>query len=89
MSAYSGWYDADDGVSYDSPLFPASHWLVDLEAAYAWNKRITFIIGSQNVFNHYPGENPGARDGVGNLYSQYTPFGFNGALWYGRVKYDF
>ncbi len=88
-SSYSGWYDADDALSYDSPLFSANHFLVDLEAAYTWNKRITFMIGGQNVFNHYPDENPGARAGVGNLYSQYTPFGFNGAFWYGRIKYDF
>ena len=47
------------------------------------------MAGGQNVFNHYPDENPGARAGVGNLYSQYTPFGFNGAFWYGRIKYDF
>ena len=33
--------------------------------------------------------NPGARGGVGNSYSQYTPFGFNGAFWYGRLEYDF
>ncbi len=95
LSSYSGWYDADDAVSYDDIhpeqgfVFSANHFLVDLEAAYAWNKRITLVIGGQNVFNHYPGENPGARAGVGNLYSQYTPFGFNGAFWYGRIKYDF
>ena len=52
-------------------------------------QRATVVLGGQNVFNHYPGENPNARAGVGNLYSQYSPFGFNGAFWYGRVRYDF
>jgi iron complex outermembrane receptor protein len=88
-SSYSGWFDVDDAVSYDGPLFSARHFLLDLEAAYTWNKHVTLVVGGQNILNHYPDENPGARAGVGNLYSQYTPFGFNGAFWYGRIKYDF
>ena len=62
--------------------------LVDLEAGYRFSQRVTLAVGGTNVFNHYPDENPGARAGVGNLYSQYTPFGFNGAFWYGRIRYD-
>jgi iron complex outermembrane receptor protein len=84
VSTYSGWFDADDAFSYDG-----GHVLVDAEAAYRFGKHTTLVAGGTNIFNHYPDENPGARAGVGNLYSQYTPFGFNGAFWYGRIKYDF
>jgi iron complex outermembrane recepter protein len=84
VSTYSGWYDFDDSFSYDG-----GHVLFDLEGSYALKKHITLVAGGQNIFNHYPDENPGARAGVGNLYSQYTPFGFNGAFWYGRIKYEF
>jgi iron complex outermembrane receptor protein len=84
VSTYSGWYDFDDSFSY-----PGGHVLVDLEGSYKLGRGITLIAGAQNVLNHYPDENPNARAGVGNLYSQYTPFGFNGAFWYGRVKFDF
>ena len=84
VSSYSGWYDADDAFAYEG-----TNVLVDLEGAYKFGKRTTLVLGGTNVFNHYPEENPGARAGVGNLYSQYTPFGFNGAFWYGRIKYDF
>jgi iron complex outermembrane receptor protein len=84
VSTYSGWYDLDDSYSYDG-----GHVLVDVEAAYTLRKALTLVVGAQNILNHYPDENPGARAGVGNLYSQYTPFGFNGAFWYGRIRYDF
>ena len=47
------------------------------------------MLGAQNALDTYPDENPGARGGVGNLYSQYTPFGFNGAFYYARVEYKF
>lgn len=84
VSSYSGWYDADDAYSYEG-----TNVLADAEASYKFGGRTTFVFGGTNIFNHYPEENPGARAGVGNLYSQYTPFGFNGAFWYARIKYDF
>ena len=42
-----------------------------------------------NLFDTTPEENPGAADGVGNRYSQFSPFGFNGAYYYARVRYEF
>jgi iron complex outermembrane receptor protein len=101
VSTYSGWFDGDDGdqiyygdeaYAVDDPSYQGGMFnnvLVDLEAAYTFNKRVTLVVGGQNVFNYYPLENPGASAGVGNLYSQFTPFGFNGAFWYGRIKYEF
>jgi iron complex outermembrane receptor protein len=84
VSTYSGWYDADDAYKYEG-----TNVLVDAEAAYMLTKRAQLVVGGTNIFNHYPEENPGARAGVGNLYSQYTPFGFNGAFWYARIKVDY
>lgn len=84
VSSYSGWYDFDDSFSYEG-----TNVLVDAEAAYKFGTHTTLVVGGTNIFNYYPEENPGARAGVGNRYSQYTPFGFNGAFWYGRIKYDF
>ena len=84
VSSYSGWYDADDAYAYEG-----TNVLVDAEAGYRFGKRTQFVLGGTNILNHYPEENPGARAGVGNLYSQYTPFGFNGAFWYARLKVDY
>lgn len=84
VSQYDGWYDNDDGYYYDGGDF-----VFDAEVAYTVRDAMTFVIGAQNVFDEYPEENPGARTGVGNRYSQYTPFGFNGGFWYGRFLYSF
>lgn len=84
VSYYSGWYDNEDVV-----LYPGGNFVTDVEAAFALRKDLSVVVGGQNVFNYYPEENPGARAGVGNLYSQYTPFGFNGAFWYARLKFEF
>ena len=84
VSQYDGWYDNEDGIAYDG-----GNYVFDAEIAYTVRDALTFVLGAQNLFDEYPEENPGARSGVGNLYSQYTPFGFNGGFWYGRFVYSF
>ncbi len=83
LSFFDGWFDSEDGASY------GGEYIVDTELGYTWNKKVTFVLGAQNLFDTFPTENAGARSGVGNLYSQFTPFGFNGGFYYGRLKYEF
>ena len=82
LSYYDEWFDSEDVASY------GDEWLVDLEAAFSVNDNLTLTVGAQNIFDVFPGENTGARIGVGNRYSQYTPFGFNGGFWYARIRYE-
>ena len=80
-SYFGDWYDSEDGETYaGAPTF-------DAEVSYALSESATFTAGGQNVFNRVPRENPGAASGVGNRYSQFTPWGFNGAFVYARVNY--
>ena len=83
LNYFDDWFDGEDGNAY------TGKYLLDLEAAYRFNDDLALVIGGQNVTDEYPDENPGARAGVGNLYSQYSPFGFNGAFYYARVEYKF
>ncbi len=83
ISHFGEWFDSEDGRVYDG------EYLVDAEAAYQINDAMGIVLGAQNIFDQYPEENPGARDGVGNQYSQFSPFGFNGGFWYLRFNYDF
>ena len=83
LSYYGDWYDSEDGRDYDGKF------LLDVEAAYKITKKLTLIVGAQNVLDQTPDENPDAAAGVGNKYSQFSPFGFNGGFMYTRVKWDF
>jgi iron complex outermembrane receptor protein len=83
LSYYGDWYDSEDGRDYKGKF------VVDAEAAYKLTKDLTLIVGAQNVLNQTPDVNPDAADGVGNKYSQYSPFGFNGGFMYTRVKWEF
>lgn len=83
LSYYDGWFDSEDVAVY------GGEYLVDLEASYALTDDLRWYFGGQNVLDTFPDENTGARSGVGNRYSQFSPFGFNGTFWYSRLAYDF
>lgn len=82
LNYYSGWWDWLDVFDY-----AGGNYLLDLEAAYAISDSVTLAVGGQNILNYYPQENPMAADALGNRYSQYTPFGFNGGFYYVRLNY--
>lgn len=83
LSYYGDWFDSEDGRDYNG------RFLVDAEAAYKFTKSLTLIVGAQNALNQHPARNPDAAAGVGNKYSQFSPFGFNGGFVYTRVKWEF
>ena len=75
-------------------------WITDLDVTYRYSKNVTFSAGSSNLFNVYPTENIRSKvvngtaftgaDNVGIFpYSGISPFGFNGAFYYGKVSYKF
>ena len=82
VSYYDDWYDSEDTEFYSGTS------IVDAEVAYTWNERTTIVLGAQNLLDETPDENPNAAGGVGNQYSQFTPFGFNGGFWYLRVNWQ-
>ena len=94
LNFYDEWFDNE--ATLDPPAPPAvfdSELLVDLEVEYSFNENMDITVGARNVF-----DNQGCKtddcDGLpasvlGLPYSQFTPFGFNGAFWYGRLTYNF
>ena len=80
---YSSWHDSEDSQTY------GDEFIVDFEVNYSLTNRITLTAGAQNVFNNYPDENPTSAATTGNKYGQFSPFGFDGAFWYGKLGYSF
>ncbi len=80
---YGEWDDTGNGVPGISAEF-----LVDAAVTYMLNENIDLIFGIDNIFDTYPDENPGAGD-LGQLYSEASPFGFQGGAWYFRARATF
>jgi iron complex outermembrane receptor protein len=73
--------DASDAVSYSGKA------LLDLEARYKFWDHFTVAVGGENVLNTHPDkEQNGTLQFLGNQYALTSPFGFNGAFWYLRLK---
>ncbi|MEO7068404.1 MAG: TonB-dependent receptor [Rhodanobacter sp.] len=63
-------------------------WLLDLAANYRVNDW-TFTVGADNALNTYPDKNIANNTNNGTLpYSTFSPFGYNGAYVYGKVRYS-
>jgi iron complex outermembrane receptor protein len=80
---YGGWDDTGNDVNGIG-----AEVLVDAEVAYQVNESIEVVGGLANMFDAYPEKNPGAGD-LGQLYSEASPFGFNGGAWYLRARMQF
>ena len=68
----------------------------DLEVSYSIGENFTLSVGGQNIFDNYPDSD--LRGGVypstgglfsGNVYPDFSPFGFNGGFWYVRGGVSF
>ncbi len=91
-SYWDGYYDGEQpyySSDPDNTIDYPSRILFDVEASHSFTDYLALTIGAQNVLNTFPEEYPGAAAGVGNTYGQFTPFGFNGAFYYARVRYSF
>ena len=91
-SYWGGYFDGeqpyyDPADSNQETIDYPARILLDAEASRTFADRWTLAIGAQNALNTYPEEYPGAAAGVGNRFGQFTPFGFNGGLYYTRLSY--
>ena len=82
-SHHGDWYDSEETLDFDG------YGLLDVSARYTMANGMALTLGSDNLLDNYPDENPNARSGLGNLYSQYAPAGFNGRFLYARLAVSF
>ncbi|MFT4021941.1 MAG: TonB-dependent receptor, partial [Acinetobacter sp.] len=79
-------YRAD---SASSDLYFGADWILDVDATYNITDNLSFTLGADNVLNTYP-DNSRIIDTLGeSKYSQFSPYGFYGGYYYGRITYRF
>ena len=81
LNYYGDWYDSRDVRVYNGD------YIFDLHATRSIGESFNLTVGARNVFDNQPEENPNAS-AVGNRYSPYTPFNYNGAFYYVRIAYE-
>ena len=64
--------------------------ILDLEARYTWNDKVTLAVGADNILDEYPDAAPIALNGTGNTpFSTYSPFGYSGRFVYTKATLNF
>ncbi|MFN3836379.1 MAG: TonB-dependent receptor plug domain-containing protein [Brevundimonas sp.] len=99
--AFEGFGVTAKATYYDSVLVPNNtasnnYWtgsatLFDLEGRYTFPGGVGLAVGVNNVTDEYPNYTPGPLNaGTGSVgFPQYSPYGFNGRFFYGRLSYSF
>ena len=78
-------YDPANGI-VDQTFSPK--WVLDLAGNYRW-QNWTFTLGADDALNTHPDRNIPNNTNHGTLpYSTFSPFGYNGAYVYGKVRYS-
>lgn len=80
INYYGSWTDVGNGGTAIG-----SEFLVDLEVGAKVMDNVEIIVGAANVFDNFPDENPGQL-GIGQLYPEAAPFGFNGGSYYVKLR---
>ncbi|MFY8210173.1 MAG: TonB-dependent receptor domain-containing protein, partial [Caulobacter sp.] len=61
--------------------------VVDLEGRYAINERLNLAVGANNLFDEYPNRTPANVNTTNaTAFTGFSPFGFNGRFFYGRIS---
>ena len=76
---FGGWYDSEEDEDF------GGYSLADASVSYRIRDGLVATVGADNVFDAYPELNPNRFTGLGNMYSQYAPGGFNGRFVYLRI----
>jgi iron complex outermembrane recepter protein len=73
--------------SIDQPIDASSEITVDAELSYQFASNYSLALGAVNLFNQYPDKNPWS--GIsGSKYPYLSPMGFNGGMYYLRLRYE-
>ena len=80
---HGGWYDSEEDLDF------GGYGTLDAAVSYSMTDSLTLTLAAENVLDETPGLNPNARSGLGNLYSQYAPGGFNGRFVHLKLALDY
>ena len=64
--------------------------LVDVEGSYAFNHHLKLVVGAENLFDTKPSKQTAYGGNVSGLvYSETSPYGFNGGYYFMRAIWNF
>lgn len=88
ISYWGAWSILELGANWPDEY--AASTLLDAEVSYALPQTgIDVVLGVSNITDNYPEEYPYGATSSGQLYHEYSPYGFLGGFAYGQISYSF
>ncbi|MFJ3451431.1 TonB-dependent receptor plug domain-containing protein [Pseudomonas sichuanensis] len=89
LTRYGSWREVNAANDRSLDREYKARWITDLDLGYQLTKDLELAIGARNLFDVYPERQAPSSKTMVKGYGVYSPYGFTGGYYFGRVTYNF
>ncbi|MDM3888623.1 TonB-dependent receptor [Pseudomonas sp. BCRC 81390] len=89
LTRYGSWREVNAANDRSLDREYKARWITDLDVAYQLTKDLELAIGARNLFDVYPERQAPSSKTMVKGYGVYSPYGFTGGYYFGRLTYTF
>ncbi|SMF19715.1 MULTISPECIES: TonB-dependent receptor [unclassified Pseudomonas] len=89
LTRYGSWREVNAANDRSLDREYKARWITDLDLGYQLTKDLELAIGARNLFDVYPERQAPSSKTMVKGYGAYSPYGFTGGYYFGRVTYNF
>ena len=89
LTRYGSWREVNAANDRSLDRDYKARWITDLDVGYQLTKDLELAIGARNLFDVYPERQAPASKTMVKGYGVYSPYGFTGGYYFGRLTYTF
>jgi iron complex outermembrane receptor protein len=89
LTRYGSWREVNDDNDRSLDREYKARWITDLDVGYQLTRDLELAIGARNLFDVYPERQAPSNKTMVRGYGVYSPYGFTGGYYFGRLTYSF
>ena len=89
LTRYGSWREVNAANDRSLDREYKARWITDLDVGYQLSKDLELAIGARNLFDVYPERQAPSSKTMVKGYGVYSPYGFTGGYYFGRLTYTF
>ena len=89
LTRYGSWREVNAANDRSLDRNYKARWITDLDVGYQLTKDLELAIGARNLFDVYPERQAPSSKTMVKGYGVYSPYGFTGGYYFGRLTYTF
>ncbi|MGN8248375.1 TonB-dependent receptor plug domain-containing protein [Pseudomonas sp. SMV7] len=89
LTRYGSWREVNAANDRSLDREYKARWITDLDVGYQLTKDLELAIGARNLFDVYPERQAPSSKTMVKGYGVYSPYGFTGGYYFGRLTYTF